>query len=326
MNTLLNWIGWLFGWILWAAYCIIPNFAIAILIFTIILRIIQFPFQIKSQKAMAGSARLQRKQQALQEKYGKDKRKFDEEVSKLYEKENVNPLGGCTSTLVPMVLLFGVYWTIRNPITNTLHIAADKVEYAVNYVLNLPVVGTSINQYYSEIEVLKYFENIRASLIFNGDEIEKIEKFCNSFSLLGLNLLESPNMHGYLSLFTIIPVLCFVSSFSTSVISMKINGNSAGMGQQQGCMKAMFLFMPLFSAWIAFSVPAAVGLYWIYSNIIGLATTFVIHKFYNAETMTASEEARRIALLEVEEANVRVVSNRFGSTNSAKQQKKKKKK
>ena len=84
--------------------------------------------------------------------------------------------------------------------------------------------------------------------------------------------------------------------------------------------------MPLMSAWIAYSVPAAIALYWIYTNLIGLVTTIVIHKFYNAQAMTALDEARRIAMLEEEELSVKQLERVSNvKPNSANQKKKKKK-
>ncbi|MDE7390656.1 MAG: YidC/Oxa1 family membrane protein insertase [Lachnospiraceae bacterium] len=324
MNSLFDFIGYVFGYILYWAYTLIPNFAIALLIFTIILRGIQFPFQIKSQKAMAGNVRLQRKQQQLQEKYGKDKNKFNEELQKLYEKENVNPMSGCITSLLPMFLLMGVYYTIRRPLTNTLHLAAEHVNEAVKYVMGLPVVGANINSYYSEIELINHFNNIKDNLtMFTGDELAKIEQFASGFNLFGMNLLESPNAHGVFSVYILIPILCFISYVATTMFSMRLNGNN--MNQQQGCMKAMFIFMPLVSAWFSYSVPAAVGVYWILSSVIGFITTVVLHKICNAETLTATDEARRVALLESEEAQVRAVVRKYNSTKTAKKQKNKKK-
>jgi len=91
-------------------------------------------------------------------------------------------------------------------------------------------------------------------------------------------------------------------------------------------MNMMFLMMPLMSARIAYSVPAAIALYWIYSNIIGLITTVIIHKFYNAQAMTALDEARRIAMLEEEELSVKQLERVSNvKPNSANQKKKKKK-
>lgn len=324
MNGLFGIIGYIFGYILKFAYWLVPNFAVALLIFTIILRALQFPFQIKSQKAMAGNARLQKKQQELQEKYGKDKVKLNEELSKLYEKENVNPMSGCVTSLLPMILLLGVWGAIRNPLTNTLHIASDKVTEAVNYVMGLPVAGAGINSTYSEITLINFFPYIKDNLTcLDSNDISLIESFANGFNLFGMNLLETPNTYGVFSVFMLLPVLCFVTSFGMSIFSMRLNGNN--MGQQQGCMKAMFLIMPLFSAWIVYSVPAAVGVYYIYSNLIGLVTTIILHKFYNAEIMTATEEARRVALLEEEEASVKASVKKYNSVKTAKKQKNKKK-
>ncbi len=321
---LFNFIGNIFGYLLWWAYMLVGNFALAILIFTVVLRLLQFPLQIKSQKTMAANARLQKKQKEIQERCGKDKNKYNEEISKLYEKENVNPMGGCLTSIVPMFLLLGVYQSIRYPITNTLHIASSAVSEALEYVKGLPVIGNTINQVYYEIDIIKLFPDIKEHLTtFTESDISKIETFANGFNLLGMNLLDTPAAHGIMSAFILIPVLCFVFSFGTSLISMKLNGN--GMGQQQGCMKAMFLLMPLMSAWIAYTVPAAIGLYWIYSNIIGLVTTIILHKFYNPETLTAKDEARRVALLEEEEASVRMAVRTYNSSKPAKKQKNKKK-
>ena len=330
MNALFNLIGYIFGYILWYAYLAVGNFAIAILIFTVILRVFQFPLQIKSQKNMAGSMRMSKKQQEIQEKYGRDREKVNEELSKLYEKENINPMGGCMTSIVPMFLLMGVYWTVRYPLTNTLHIAQDTVDKMIAYGKGLPVVGSALEGIYGQINFMSLYSMLRDNSDFvaqtgvSSADISKLDTFAQGFKMFGLNLLEVPNAHGVASVFILLPVLCFVTSFGTSFISMKMSGS--GMKGQQGCMNAMFLMMPLMSAWIAYSVPSAIALYWIYSNIIGLITTIIIHKFYNAEAMTALDEARRIALLEEEELNVKQVVKVYKNDNSAVKNKKKKKK
>ncbi len=325
MNEIFNLIGSLFGYLLWGAFCLVKNFAIAILLFTIVLRIIQFPMQIKSQKNMAANMRLQKKQKEIQEKYGRDKAKASEEMSKLYEKENINPMSGCLTTLIPMFLLMGVYWTVRNPLTNTLHIDKNSVQEALNYLKGLPVIGGNINAYYGEINLIGYFSDIKDNLTcFTSADISKIETFANGFTLFGMNLLDAPSLHGKTSVYVLIPVLCFLSSFGTSFVSMKMNGTQ--LKGQQGCMSAMFLLLPLMSAYISYTVPSAMGLYWIYSSLIGFISTLVLHKFYNAESMTALEEARRIALLETEEAGVRQVVRTYNTVGNSSKNKKKKKK
>ncbi len=309
-------LGYLFGFLLWFAFGLVRNFAVAILIFTVVLRALQFPLQIKSQKSMAGTMRLQKKQQELQEKYGRDRDKLNEELAKLYEKENVSPTAGCTTTIVPMFLLFGVYYAIRNPLTNTLHLSKTSVEAALSYAKGLPVVGSNIEGYYGQISFMSIYSDIKNNADFlahtglSASDISRLDLFSSGFKLFGLNLLDMPSSHGVWSVFILFPVLCFVSSFATSLVSMKMNGQSVNLKGQQGCMNSMFLLMPLMSAWIAYSVPAAIGLYWIYSSIIGFITTVIIHKFYNAQVLTAKEEAARISYLEEIEMTVKKVERK----------------
>ena len=89
-------IGWLLGYILWGAFFIFKNFGIAIIVFTIIVKAALFPFTLKQQKSMAGSARMAKKQKELREKYGNNRQKLQEEMNKLYEKEGVKPTGFST--------------------------------------------------------------------------------------------------------------------------------------------------------------------------------------------------------------------------------------
>ena len=73
-------IGWLLGFILWGAFYIFKNFGIAIIVFTIIVKAALFPFTLKQQKSMAGSARMAKKQKELREKYGNNRQKLQEEI------------------------------------------------------------------------------------------------------------------------------------------------------------------------------------------------------------------------------------------------------
>ena len=119
-------IGWLLGFILWGAFYIFKNFGLAIIVFTIIVKAALFPFTLKQQKSMAGSARLAKKQKELREKYGNNRMKLQEELNKLNEKEGVKPMGGCLTTLIPMLILLGIWYAVAYPLTNTLHIDSHQ--------------------------------------------------------------------------------------------------------------------------------------------------------------------------------------------------------
>ena len=298
-----NMIGSLFGYVLWFCFMLVHDYGIAIILFTLFLKIILFPTAIKQQKSMAANARLAAKQRELQKKYGNDKAKLNEEVSKLYQKEGVNPMGGCLSSLLPMLLLLGVYYAVINPLTNTMHIASETVTKAVSYLNTLPGIGTSFNNFYGQIDIIKLAQTPQGTTylsgFFDANTIDQIKDFGQGFHSFGLDLLGRPN-EGF-TILLIIPILCLVTSILAQYFTMKLQGTAQ---MQQGCMKYMLLLMPLVSAYIAYTVPAAVGFYWIVSTVLGFLQTVILQNFYSANIMGAKAEAQRVALLELEEAKV----------------------
>ena len=310
MYVIFEKLGYLFGYVLWSCFELVSNYGIAILIFTILLRLVMFPMSVKQQKSMAANARLSAKQQALREKYGNDREKLNEEIQKLYQRENVSPTSGCLTSLFPMFFMLGIFYSVTYPLKNTLHIAADKVNDAIAYINSLPGLGISSSSlsHYQEISFIKNYSILKTNfpevinnLGFDKADIDKIENFSQGFKFFGLDLLETPSDYGILSVFFLIPLLCFLTSVVSSLVSMKMSNSAQS---QQGCMMIMFLGLPLFSAYIAYVVPAAVGFYWICSTVISFLLSLVLHKFYNAGLMTAKQEAQHIALMEIQESKV----------------------
>ena len=145
-----------------------------------------FPFSIKSQKSMAAQSRLASKQQELQKKYAKDQMKYNEELQKLYEKEGVNPGGGCLMTLLPFPIMLGIYYSVIYPLSNTLHIAKDTISQATEFVSKIPGIA-STNQYV-ELEIVKNFDALKDHLtMFSADDVQKIEFFGKGFKCFGLD-------------------------------------------------------------------------------------------------------------------------------------------
>ena len=286
-----TYVGWLLGFILWGAFFIFKNFGIAIIVFTIIVKAALFPFTLKQQKSMAGSARLAKKQKELREKYGNNRQLLQEEMNKLYEKENVKPMGGCLTTLIPMIILFGIF---ANSIPGYTH-----------------NVG---NANYQEVSFLKIFPQIKDQLlahnVFSADEISRISEFSNGFTIFGsVDLLTIPEQVGTpfgiinWSWYLLFPVLCFGSNVGSSLIMQRMNRQNQAM-QQQGCMKVLIYLLPLFSAWIAYKVPAAMSFYWIMSALISLVQSIVVSKAFSPAHLTATAEARHAALMFANEAKV----------------------
>ncbi len=309
MMDIFNFLGSVLGYLLWFFYLIVKNYGIAIVLFTIVAKMLTMPFTIKSQKSMAANSRMMVKQQELQKKYGNDKQKYQEEVQKLYEKEGVNPASGCLTNFVPLIIMMGLYYTVINPLANALHLSGDAVNKGVNMLKMVPGLGSTFDTRYAQIEIVKHYSELKPQLtMFSGDELSRLDSFSKGFHFLGLNLLDTPadgsNIFGTLfqSNLWIIPVLCLLTSLLSQYFTMKLQ---PGMQQQQqGCMKYMLYILPLFSAWIACTMPAAVGFYWIISTVVGFLQIVFMNVWYNPTDLNARAEAQRIALREQEEAKM----------------------
>ena len=181
MFELFNWFGSIFGsilgYLLWFLYSIVRNYGVSILLFTIIMKLLMFPFSIKQQRSMASQAKLQKKVKELQAIYGNDKMKLSEETQKLYAKEGASPTGGCLPMLIPFPILFGIYYSVLYPLQNAVHCSAEHVKQAISLLSQIPGLNISASNQYAEMDIIKHFESLKPYLtnIFTPDEMNNIE-------------------------------------------------------------------------------------------------------------------------------------------------------
>ena len=301
--AIFNFFGSIFGYLLWFLYSIFRNYGVAIILFTVILKVVMFPVSVKQQRSMASQSKLADKQKELQKKYANNQQKYNDELMKLYEKEGVNPGSGCLTTLLPFPIMLGIFYSVIMPLSNTLHIAADTIQQATDYISRIPGVASATGLgMYSELQIIKHFEVLRPNLtMFSQADIDKIEFFSQGFRFLGLDLLSSPQGSGFMTFLWTIPVLSLVFSFATQFYTNK----SLGQATQTGCTKAMMYVFPLISVYWAFIMPAAVGMYNIISIVASFVQTLVMNKYFSASQLAATSEARRAVSLELAEGKVR---------------------
>lgn len=266
-------IGYLLGWI----YDIIPNYGWALIVFTFVVKLILLPLGLKQQKSMTKMQAMQPKITALQEKYKNDQQKLSQETMKLYKEYNVSPMGGCLPMLIQLPVLFALYRVLYKPLTYMLHmaesdIAAKATEFAIEITNKNPMAQIQIAE--------------KAHLI--------------DFDFFGLNLSLNPNANGWLSIAMIIPVLAAVTTYFSSKITVMMNKNkqtkkeeekpkrilspdqkdtSGGNAAEVG--KTMTWMMPLFTLWITATFPAALGIYWVASNVFSVGQTVVLNGYYS---------------------------------------------
>jgi YidC/Oxa1 family membrane protein insertase len=111
-QALLDAIGWLLAWL----YDLTGTFGFAIVILTIVFRVVLLPLGIKQIKSMQAMQALQPKIKEIQKKYKGNKQKVQEQTMKLYQEYGVNPLGGCLPLLLQFPILIAMYSVIRAPV------------------------------------------------------------------------------------------------------------------------------------------------------------------------------------------------------------------
>ncbi|MBR0423134.1 MAG: membrane protein insertase YidC [Clostridia bacterium] len=300
MGNIFDFLGSIVGYLLWFFFDAVSNYALAIFLLIFVLNLLVLPSVIKRQKLMSKSARVSQKQQELRKKYEKDQKKYNEELAKLYEQEG-NPMSGClVSMLLPLLIFSGVWFAVTNPLKNTLHIPAEKITTAVEFLKNDPSAPDSLKNNCNELQIIRHFPEVKEKLtMFNEEELADIEEYSSGFNFCGINLLNNPNESDFKDMLWIIPALSLVLSILMSLLQLKLNSET--QTQTMGCMKFTPFVLPLFISCQAYFLPGAIGFYWALNSLISGVQIIFLNKFYSAKKVSAKEEAARLDLLELKE-------------------------
>lgn len=305
MNLIYQILGVPLGWIMWLCYQIVGSYGIALFLFTLITRLALFPLSLKQQKSTAKMSMLQPRMAELQKKYANNKEKLNEEMMALYQKEGANPMSGCLPLLIQMPILFGLIEVIYRPIKHILRIPSEVIAVIEQTVVDLGILPQEAlkNLNHAQIRAIRAIHENPAPFLQAGvgqDVIEKIQDLNMNF--LGINLGLQPEwgmfrdiLGGQFNPLLLVPLLSGVSALVMSLYSMRTSAQATGDAASGAAnsMKGMMLIMPVFSFTIALSVPAGVGIYWFFSNILGIVQSLILQKFFNPREM--AEKARQEA-------------------------------
>ena len=117
----------IFGFVLNFIYELIGNYGIAIIVFSILVKLAMLPISIKQQKTMKKSVKIQAKMKEIQFKYKNNPEKLNQETMELYKTENMSPFSGCLSAIVQIILLFAVFYLVRSPLTYMKKVNPDVI-------------------------------------------------------------------------------------------------------------------------------------------------------------------------------------------------------
>lgn len=297
-----------FGYAMSFIYGIVQNYGVAIILFTILVKVLLIPLMIKQQKSMQKVQELQPLYQELQRKYGNDSQRLSLEYQKLLKEKNMNMFSGmgcsgCLLQLIQFPIILGLFYMMVSPLTYILKLPAEEID---GY-------KEKLNAYYAELDIEK--AEISGDILTSGERAEYYEKDYlknsryvelviakqeNLFNMefLGINLgdIASENRDNYL--LYILPVLCMIVTF----ISLKLSSDETKKQQQQMVtapnnteksltkpedemimpnMTVMNTMMPIMTGYIAFIAPQGLGLYWTVNSTLQLIQMTVTRHIKN---------------------------------------------
>ena len=253
--------GYPMGLIMWLIYTLVKNYGVSIIIFTLIVRLILFPFSIKQQKSTAALQSLTPKLERLKKQYGNNQEKLNEETMKLYAEENVNPMSSCSTALIQFPFLFGIIDVVYRPITHILRVNKDVLaratEIAKEYFVNEGNNFTSR----PELFIIKLFQTDPDKLAELPELTEKLATFNNTFLGLDLGLIPKYAFDaeqkalmgitpGQTVALVLIPILSGLFQLIITIYSqvrMKKQNPDSASNPSMNSMNIMLYTMPLIS-------------------------------------------------------------------------------
>lgn len=299
LNLINNWVG---------------NYGLAIILFTLIMKLLMLPLSIKQQKTLKKNNELQEKMKVLQFKYKNDPESLNMEVMKLYKDEKMSPFSGCFTAIAQFILLISIFYMVRCPLTYMKKIDNDHLQ---NYVQQMKDDGMTVSQAYYEIDIIREVNYLKEK---NPDD-ENLQKINFNMNFIGIDLGKIPQQNLNDWTVYIIPILYILSTF----VSMRINTNmqkdnkkdenevidvtnddindkiendndeSNEVNQEKALIKEkddkddmaeameqsnkmMAWMMPIMSVSISLVAPLGLALYWLMNNVLMICERLILNK------------------------------------------------
>lgn len=286
------------GYIIETIYKLVQNYGLSIIIFTIIVKMLLIPLNIKSQKAMKKQQKIQPILAELQKKYANDQQKLQTEMMKLYKDNDVSMMGGCLPMLIQFPILIGLYRVIQGPLKYLLHVdindgaVVEKIEKIV--ALMTERFPAEIGNY-TRYSAQDLFKNSQIQLATWSEKVlDTADAWSINFNFLGMNLAEVPSKAiscltrgdfsqiGTIALL-IIPAVAILTTWLSMKQSQKMSGQTQANSENQAAQmsKTMNMMMPIMTGFFTFTLPSGMGIYWIAANIIQMVQQYILNKYFD---------------------------------------------
>ena len=296
-----------FGWVMYLIYQAVHSYGISIILFTIIVKLVTMPSTYKMQVNQARIGLLSPKLERIKKAFPNNPQRQQEETTKIYSEEGVNPGSGCLGSLVTLLIVLGVYRVVMQPLTYILRFSGDTITKAKDLLL------TWMNS--SGIENAERTLNSRPELMLlryaktNPDIFSPIEGFAdklNAFknTFLGFDLTGIPSLHpenGWTLtslLLVLLPVLAALANLAMTIVTQVHNKRTNPSAQQMGGMMNLLLYAsPIMTIWFGLSFPAGVTFYWLINSVVTLIVQVLLYRWLRGERLEQINQKEKAKVL-----------------------------
>lgn len=288
---MINFFSNIFGYVLNWIYMVVQNYGIAIILFSILIKIVMLPLSISQQKSLKKNEKIQKEMNILKIKHNGDKEKINQELMELSRREKINPFGGCITIIVQLILIISMFYLVSSPLTYMKKIDKETLENRETEIRE-QYGADKISKTYPEISLIKYAQD---------KNLKQNDMYIN-MDFLGVDLNKIPQENLTDVRVYIIPALYVISS----IISIKFTNNMTKTNKNDETKetdqdnkkdldefsqeemtaqmnKNMSIMMPILSVSIAFVAPLGLALYWLVNNIIMIFERIILNKFFSKE-------------------------------------------
>ena len=316
-----------FGWLTRVLYNFFGNYGLAIIFLTIIVRGLLIPLNIKSQKSMLKMQALSGKQAELQRKYGDDKEKYQEALMEMQKENGAGGLSGCLLPFLQLIFIWPIFRIVSGPLIYLSEVSRENIDLMIELGKSMgeKVIGPAVNQtnHIGLVKALAENTQFLTECVKRG--FFKMEQMVD-LHFMGMDLTKTPSWNPveiYHDPKTYLPLLIFpILVLATSIISMELTkvmkpgykeekeakqrekNNPARKGQSgtddatANSMKLMTWMMPAVMLFTTFTMPAAMGLYWVVGSLMGILTQVIVYYMFTKpyEKKKAEVEAKKEAV------------------------------
>lgn len=273
------------GYLMKFCYDIIQDYGIAIIVFTLLTKVILLPVSLLVQKNSIKMIKLQPEVDALKYKHIDDKDAFLDAQSELYKREKYSPFMGIVPLLLQIPLIFGLIDVVYRPLKHILHFPTDVINAFVGKtqeIMGVSDLGSSPElvamRYAANSEYRESFLSLANGELAGIDVASYIDRMNSvNMNFLGIDLSAIPSFA--FDLLFLVPILAGVSALIMCIIQNKIN--VLQVEQNAVSQWSMTIVTIAISTYFAFIVPAAVGVYWIFGNLFSIPVMYLVNMIYS---------------------------------------------